>query len=181
MPLILVALLLFVFLALAGVFLLSFVLRYRAGTARRRSRPWVATTNAWMTSLSALFFLSFAALLSFWIGGAFPSALAGVGCGILLGLLGLVMTRWEANPDGFFYTPSRWLALFLTLAIAGRITYGWWRGFHPVGDSAGVNPFLTASAMQLSLAVAGGLIGYYLAYAIGVRLRVTRHERNAAR
>lgn len=182
MPLILVALLLFVLLALAGVFLLSFVLRYRASTARRRSRPWVATTNAWMTGLSALFFLSFAALLSFWIGGAWPSALAGVGCGILLGLLGLVLTRWEANPDGLFYTPSRWLALFLTLAIAARIAYGWWRGFHHIGDSsAGGNPFLTASAMQLSLAVAGGLIGYYLAYAIGVRLRLTRHQRDRAR
>jgi hypothetical protein len=32
--------------------------------------------------------------------------------------------------------------------------------------------------MQLSLAVAGGLIGYYLAYAIGVRLRLACHERN---
>lgn len=176
MPLLLVALLLFILLALAGVFLLSFALRYRAGTARRRGRRWVATTNVWMTSLSALFFLLFAALLSFWIGRVFPSALAGMGCGLVLGLLGLALTRWEANPDGLFYTPSRWLALFLTLAVAARIAYGWWRGLHPAGSSAGGNPFLTPSAMQLSLAVAGGLIGYYLAYAIGVRLRLRRHE-----
>ncbi|HMJ04882.1 MAG TPA: hypothetical protein VK474_01370 [Chthoniobacterales bacterium] len=32
-------------------------------------------------------------------------------------------------------------------------------------------------AAQLSHAVAAGLISYYLVYAIGVRLRLKRHER----
>jgi len=36
---------------------------------------------------------------------------------------------------------------------------------------------LSASGTQLSVAVAAGLIGYYLVYAIGVRIRVTRHEK----
>jgi hypothetical protein len=175
-PFLLVALLLFVLLALAGVILLSIVLRYRAGTARRRGRRWVATTNVWMTSISALFFLLLAALFSFWIRGTFASALAGVGLGALFGLLGLALTRWEAKPEGLFYTPSRWLALFLTLAIAARVAYGWWRGLH----ASGPHPFLSASGLQLSLAVGGGLIGYYLAYAIGVRLRLARHERDRA-
>ena len=35
---------------------------------------------------------------------------------------------------------------------------------------------ITASGTQLSLAVAAGLIGYYLVYSIGVRLRLARHE-----
>ena len=30
--------------------------------------------------------------------------------------------------------------------------------------------------MQLSLAVAAGLIGYYLIYSIGVRVKIPRHE-----
>ena len=176
MPFLLVALLLFVLLALAGVILLSIALRYRAGTARRRGRRWIATTNVWMTSISALFFLLLAALFSFWIRGTFASALAGMGLGALFGLLGLALTRWEAKPEGLFYTPSRWLALFLTLAIAARFAYGWWRGLHAPGP----HPFLSASGMQLSLAVGGGLIGYYFAYAIGVRLRLARHERDRA-
>ena len=176
MPFLLVALLLFVLLALAGVILLSIALRYRAGTARRRGRRWIATTNVWMTSISALFFLLLAALFSFWIRGTFASALAGVGLGALFGLLGLALTRWEAKPEGLFYTPSRWLALFLTLAIAARVAYGWWRGLHAPGP----HPFLSASGLQLSLAVGGGLIGYYFAYAIGVRLRLARHERDRA-
>ena len=176
MPFLLVALLLFVLLALAGVILLSIALRYRAGTARRRGRRWIATTNVWMTSISALFFLLLAALFSFWIGGTFAYALGGLGLGALFGLLGLTLTRWEAKAEGLFYTPSRWLALFLTLAIAARLAYGWWRGLH----ASGPHPFLSASGMQLSLAVGGGLIGYYFAYAIGVRLRLARHEKDHA-
>src|SRR6266550_5223540 len=37
--------------------------------------------------------------------------------------------------------------------------------------------FLSAAGSQLSVAVAAGLIGYYLVYAIGVRIRITRHEK----
>ncbi len=70
-PIILFGVLLFVFIALAGVVLLSLALRYRAGTARRQARRWVASLNVWMTSFSAVFFLSFTLLLSFWVGSAF--------------------------------------------------------------------------------------------------------------
>jgi hypothetical protein len=35
---------------------------------------------------------------------------------------------------------------------------------------------MTASGTELSLAVAAGLIGYYLVYSIGVRLQIARHE-----
>jgi hypothetical protein len=37
---------------------------------------------------------------------------------------------------------------------------------------------MTASGTELSLAVAAGLIGYYLVYSIGVRLQIMRHERS---
>jgi hypothetical protein len=177
-PIILFALLLFVLLALTGVVLLSLALRYRAGTARRQGRRWVASLNVWMTSLSAVFFLSFTLLLSLWIGSAFRFALIGMGFGAILGVLGLAMTRWESQPEGLFYTPSRWLALIVTLAIAARFVYGWWRATHSGSSAFGNQHWLiTASGTQLSLAVAAGLIGYYLVYSIGVRLRLARHER----
>lgn len=175
-PIILIALLLFVLFALAGVILLSLALRYRAGTARRQARVWVASMNVWMTSFSAVFFLSFTLLLSFWVGSAFRFALIGIAVGGLLGLLGLALTRWESHPEGLFYTPSRWLALIVVFAIAARVLYGWWRATH-TGSSPGDQQWLiTASGTQFSLAVAAGLIGYYLIYSIGVRLRLTRHE-----
>jgi hypothetical protein len=89
-------------------------------------------------------------------------------------MLGLAMTRWEKQPEGLFYTPSRWLALIVMLAIAARFVYGWWHATHSGGGAQ--HSLITASGTQLSLAVAGGLIGYYLVYSIGVSLRVTRHE-----
>ena len=177
MPLIILALLVFVLLALAGVVLLSLAVRYRAGTARRQARRWVASLNVWVTSFSALFFLSFTLLLSFWVGSAFRFALIGMAFGSILGLVGLAMTRWESQSEGLFYTPSRWLALLVTLAIAARFVYGWWRATHSGSPPSGDQHWLiAASGTQLSVAVAAGLIAYYLVYSIGVRLRVTRHE-----
>jgi hypothetical protein len=176
-PIILFALLFFVLLAVAGVVLLSLALRYRAGTARRQGRRWVANLNVWMTSLSAVLFLSFTFLISFWLGTAFRFALIGMGSGGIVGFLGLAMTRWESQPEGLFYTPSRWLALLVTLAIAARFVYGWWHATHSGTSALGDQHWLmTASGTELSLAVAAGLIGYYLVYSIGVRLQVARHE-----
>ena len=176
MPIILFALLLFVLLAFAGVILLSLALRYRAGTARRQGRRWIATMNVWVTSFSAALFLCFTFLLSFWLGPTLRFALIGMAVGAVLGFLGLILTRWESHPEGLFYTPSRWLALLIMLAIAARLVYGWWHGFHH--DFSGQQHwFLSASGTQLSVAVAAGLIGYYLVYAIGVRVRIARHEK----
>jgi hypothetical protein len=180
-PIILFALLLFVLLAMGGVVLLSLALRYRAGTARRQGLRWVANLNVWMTSFSAVLFLSFTFLISFWLGTAFRFALIGMCFGGILGLLGLAMTRWESQPEGLFYTPSRWLALLVTLAIVARFVYGWWHATHS-GSSAPSDQhwLMTASGTELSLAVAAGLIGYYLVYSIGVRLQLARHERRRA-
>jgi MFS family permease len=181
-PIILFALLLFVLLALAGVILLSLALRYRAGTARRQARHWVAKLNVWMTSLSAVFFLSFTFLLSFWVGSAFRYALIGMGIGGILGLLGLALTRWENRREALFYTPSRWLAFLIVFAIAARVVYGWWHATHS-GSSAPADQhwLTTASGTQLSLAIAAGLIGYYLVYSIGVRVKIARHEQRCAK
>lgn len=176
MPIILVALLVFVLLAFAGVVLLSIALRYRAGTARRQGRRWAASMNFWATCFSAALFLFFTFLSSFWLGHTLRFAISGMAIGGVLGLLGLALTRWEVGEEGLFYTPSRSLALLITLAIAARILYGWWHGFHP-GAPGNQNWLTSISGTQLSFAVAGGLIGYYLIYAIGVRARILRHER----
>jgi hypothetical protein len=181
-PIILFALLVFVLLAMGGVVLLSLALRYRAGTARRQGRRWVASLNVWMTSFSAVLFLSFTLLISFWLGTAFRFALIGMGFGGILGLLGLAMTRWESQREGLFYTPSRWLALLVTLAIVARFVYGWWHATHLGGSAPGDQHWLmTASGTELSLAVAAGLIGYYLVYSIGVRLQMERWDQRHRR
>jgi hypothetical protein len=65
------------------------------------------------------------------------------------------------------------------LAIAARLAYGWWRATRSGATDPGDQHWLiTASGTQLSIAVAAGLISYYLAYSIGVRLRLARHEQH---
>jgi hypothetical protein len=180
-PIIVFALLIFVLFALAGVVLLSLALRYRAGTARRQARRWITTLNVWMTSFSAIFFLLFTLLLSIWAAAAFRFALIGMAVGGILGVLGLTLTRWESRPEGLFYTPSRWLAFVIVFAIAARVLYGWWRATHPSSAAGDQHWWITISGTQLSLAIAAGLIGYYLVYSIGVRLRLGRFEQRRFR
>lgn len=180
MPIILFALLFFVLLAVGGVVLLSLALRYRAGTARRQGRRWIANLNVWMTSLSVVFFLSFSFLISFWLGTAFRFALIGMCFGGILGLLGLALTRWESQREGLFYTPNAWLAILVTLAIAARFVYGWWHVTHSGSAPGDRHWLMTASGTELSLTVAAGLIAYYLVYSIGVRLQIAHHEQRRA-
>ena len=176
-PIILFALVLFVVLAFGGVVLLSLALRYRAGTARRQGRRWVATMNVWMTGFSAVLFLFVAFLMSFWLGPALRLALTGMLIGAVLGLLGLTLTRWEVEGKELFYTPSRWLALIITFGITARFIYGWWHMTHPGNGTFSQQPgFVTVSATQFSFSIAGALIGYYLVYALGVRFRLARHK-----
>ncbi|PYK35849.1 MAG: hypothetical protein DME58_00595 [Verrucomicrobia bacterium] len=99
-----------------------------------------------------------------------------MGVGGILGLLGLAVTRWESRPEGLFYTPSRWLAFLIIFAIAARVMHGWWHATHSGSAPGDKHWLITASSTQLSLAVAAGLIGYYLVYSIGVRLRLRWYE-----
>jgi membrane protein CcdC involved in cytochrome C biogenesis len=178
-PILLFVLLLFVVLAFGGVVLLSLALRYRAGTARRRGRRWIATMNVWMTTFSALLYLFVVFLMSFWLGPTLRFAFAGMAIGAILGVLGLALTRWEVEREELFYTPSRWLALIITFAITARLAYGWWHATHSrYSPPGGQHWFMSATATQLSMAVAAGLIGYYLVYAIGVRLRLHRQQQS---
>lgn len=176
MPILILALIFCVAIALSVGIILSIATRYRAGTARRQGRRWVATVNVWSTGFGAIFFLFTCALMTFWIHSAFPYAAAGMGIGALVGLLGLSLTRWEKNDAEVYYTPNRWLAVLVVFALAARLAYGWWKGAHAFDGQP--HPWLTGSGTALSLAVAAGVIGYYFIYALGIRRRLLRHERS---
>ena len=116
--LILVALLPIVLVALMPVILIQ---RYRVGTARRLARPLVARVTLGAMVVSAGFFLVSAAVTGLWIPRAFLFSVAGLGAGLLLGTIGLWLTRWDATPRSLHYTPNRWLVLFVTFLVAARI------------------------------------------------------------
>jgi hypothetical protein len=177
MPFVLLALM--AVLALAALVPLSLLLRYRAGTARRRARAWLAAVNAVAIAVSTALFLATAAVTSFWVSRAFAYALLGFAGGCLLGLLGIVLSRWETTPAALHYTPNRWLVLALMLVVVSRLVYGIWRGWHAWRSALGDGSALAAFGVAGSLAAGALILGYYLAYWTGVWHRARRHRRLA--
>ncbi|GAB3097336.1 DUF1453 domain-containing protein [Lysobacter terrae] len=173
MPLLLLLPLLVVAVVLLWLLLLPFALwqRYRMGRARRRAIAWVAAINAWSLLASALMFLISAWIAGYWVDAALAHAGAGLAIGLLLGLLGLALTRFEATPQGLFYTPNRWLVLALTLVVVARIGFGLLR----LEQAWATGTQAVWLSRQGSVLVVGGLLlGHYLAYAWGVRRVISK-------
>ena len=156
----------------------SIVQRYRVGTARRLGRPWIAKLNVFFISLSTLIFLWSAALMNFWVPKAFVCALGGLAAGCLLGLVGLKLTRWEPTARALHYTPNRPLVLLITIAVAARILYGFWRGWHAWQTAGHDTSWLAASGAAGSLGVGAIVLGYYAIFWTGTARRLRRHARN---
>jgi len=174
MPLLLLLPLLVVALVALWALLLPIALlqRYRLGKARRRAVGWMVRLNAWLLLVSVAVFLLSAWLIGYWVDAALLHAGAGLGAGVLVGLAGVALTRFEREPRGLYYTPNRWLVLGLTLVVAARIAFGIWRAWQLWRVDAHAE---WVSQQGGLLAVGGLLLGYYLAYGWGLR----RHLRSA--
>ena len=174
MPLLILPLIVLVLLLLWLVLLpLSLWQRYRLGKARRKAWPWLVKLNSWLLLASSGVLLVSMAVTNIWWPVAFVYALAGWGIGLVIGFAGLWLTRFEATPQGLFYTPNAWLILLLTLLVTARIAMGfverwrYWQG----KQALAMIPVLDHASL---FAVAGLLIGYYLVYTWGLRRRVLR-------
>jgi hypothetical protein len=180
---ILVLLLLLLVLPLALIALMPLILvqRYRMGSARRMARPWMSTLSLVLMGFSAMFFLSGSAVTSIFVPHAFAGAAAGIAVGTGLGVLGLLATRWEATPATLHYTPNRWLVLLVTLMVSARVLYGLWRSWQVARSGVYGTEMVLAFGIPQSLAVGGTVIGYYIAYASGVRGRIREWQKRALR
>ena len=179
MPFILLLLLVpIVFTALLPVMLIQ---RYRAGKARRLARPWMATLNLAVMAFSAIFFLVSAAVTTIWIPRSFSGAATGIAIGLVLGCLGLALTRWESGLRDLHYTPNRWLVLFVTLLVSARILYGLYHSLAAARAGLSGAALVTAFGVPESLAAGGAVIGYYVAYNAGLRWQIRRWQRRSLR
>jgi membrane protein CcdC involved in cytochrome C biogenesis len=179
-PLLLVALVLLPLMLLA-LMPLILIQRYRVGTSRRLVRPWFVGLNLLLMAFSALLFLLGAGITSYWVEYAFTGAALGLALGSLLGVLGLVTTRWEPTAATFHYTPNRWLVLIVTFAVTVRVVYGLWRSWTVARAGISGAPVVLAFGIPESLAVGGMVIGYYLVYAIGLRRHLRKWQRRTVR
>jgi hypothetical protein len=156
---------------------LALVLRYRAGTARRQARGWVATVNLVGLAISTSLFLMGAGLTSIWVPNALRYSLLGLLGGIALGIIGLWLSRWERAPETLHYTPNRWLVLGVTVMVAARLLYGFWRGWH-AWRAGSETSWLEGFGVAGSMAAGAVVLGYYLSYWVGVRRRSRDHARS---
>jgi hypothetical protein len=122
-----------------------------------------------MIVISTIVFLIGAALTNIWVMGAFTGGAAGVGAGILIGVLGLLITRWEPTPRSLHYTPNRWLVLLITVIVSLRVLYGLYRSALVAQSGMAGASVALAFGIPESFAVGGTVIGYYLAYNAGLR------------
>jgi hypothetical protein len=172
MPLLLLALALIALLAFIALTLpLSIIGRYRAGTARRRARPWLAGVNVFSIGLSALLFLVTAAISSVWVPGAFTYSAGGLAGGLVLGIVGLRLTRWEATPQSLHYIPNRWLVLAITVGVSLRLAFGFWRVWERWHASPAGYSWLAESGIAGSMATGAVVLGYYLTFWVGIWMR----------
>lgn len=95
-------------------------------------------------------------------------SVAGLLGGVLLGLYGLHLTKVDDVPEGRFYTPNRYLGVALTALLVGRLVYRFFIITPMIGGAAvaAQDPatMLAVHRSALTLAIAGLLVGYYLAF-----------------
>ncbi|WP_293705352.1 CcdC protein domain-containing protein [Stenotrophomonas sp. UBA7606] len=155
---------------------LSLWQRVRNGSARRQARPWLISFNFWATLVSTGLFALFAGIAGFWWPGAWSYAALGWLAGLLLGVLGHVLTRFEAGPEALHYKPNTALVLALTAMIVVRVVAGFVQGWQ-----ASVNGLPWPDSGWLShaglLAMAALLLGYAGMYGWLLRRRIGRHLR----
>jgi TRAP-type C4-dicarboxylate transport system permease large subunit len=91
---------------------------------------------------------------------------AGVAVGIVLGLYGTRLTKFEVTPAGLFYTPNAHLGIALSVLLVLRL------GYRFVMLQLGGQPFDPQSMhlgnSPLTMAIFGTLAGYYVTYAVGL-------------
>jgi hypothetical protein len=162
--------------AVVALIPLSLVQRYRLGTSRQRARGWLVTINLTGLVLSAILVLTSASLTTIWVPGTLTYTATGLAAGAALGVVGLWLTRWEPSTDALHYTPNRPLVLGVMLVLCTRLVYGCWRGWQTWRAGMHGESWFVAAGVSGSMAVGAAVLGYYLAYWIGVRRRYRRHE-----
>jgi len=101
------------------------------------------------------------------------AGLAGLVAGAALAYVGLRLTRFDVMPAGVFYTPNGYIGAILSALLLSRLAYRF-LVLYPTLQSAhaeGADPFTMFQRSPLTLALFGIVIGYYIAYSIGLLVR----------
>jgi hypothetical protein len=101
------------------------------------------------------------------------AVLGGGALGAALAWFGIRLTRFEATPSGVFYTPSGYIGIVLSALLLSRLAYRF-VVLYPTLQAARAatgNPFAMYQSSPLTAALLGIVIGYYMAYCVGLLIR----------
>jgi hypothetical protein len=142
-----------------GLIVWSIIRRVRRNIGRQPLRPRRAITSIVILSLVSVLIAGLSwpntHLLFSFGGGLLP--------GVLLGLAGLRLTRFETTDEGHFYTPNTHIGIALSVLFAGRMVY---RLIVLGGADAQNHAPLFQS--PLTLVIFGLTVGYYIVYQAGI-------------
>lgn len=107
----------------------------------------------------------------------------GVLIGGVLGLVGLRLTHFEADPvKGDCYVPNPWIGGLLAVLLLGRLGWRlmviWPQLRHPPAQAVGdASQSMGYASSPLTMLVIGLLVGYYIVYYSGVLIHHRRFQR----
>ena len=144
--------------------------RIRRNIGRQPLRPRRALTSIFIFSGLSVLIIGFSLpqsrlLLGF--GG-------GLSLGVLLGLLGLRLTRFETTTKGHFYIPNTPIGVALSLLLVGRVAYR----FMVLRDVTVAHNHPPPMQSPLTFFIFGLMAGYYIVYQTG--LFIHSRDKNAS-
>ncbi len=150
----------FVPILLVGLFAWSIYRRVRRNIGRQKLHPRRAITSIVILSVASVLILGTSLqntnLLLGFGGGLLP--------GVLLGFIGLHLTRFETTDEGHFYTPNTHIGLALSLLLIGRIAYRF-MVFRDISAAPNHPPPMQS---PLTFFIIGLTAGYYIVYQTGL-------------
>jgi hypothetical protein len=146
---------------IGGLFAWSIYRRVRRNIGRQKLRPRRITISIAIFVLAGFLIVSTSlhnmnVLLGF--GG-------GLLLGVILGFVGLRLTRFETTDEGHFYTPNTHIGLALSLLLVGRMAYRFM-----VLNNFSATPTNHPPPMHspLTYFIVGLTFGYYFVYYLGL-------------
>ena len=134
--------------------------RVRRNIGRQNLHPRRAITSIVILSVVSVLIISTSLqntnLLLGFGGGLLP--------GVLLGFIGLHLTRFETTDEGHFYTPNTHIGVALSLLLIGRMAYRFWV-LRDISTTPNPPPPMQS---PLTSFIIGLTVGYYLVYQTGL-------------
>jgi hypothetical protein len=143
-----------------GLIAWSIYRRVRRNIGRQKLRPRRIIFSIVVFSLVSLLFIGMSLQQLHLLLGI----IGGLALGVMLGFVGLRLTRFETTDEGHFYTPNTHIGVALSVLFIGRLLYRFWvlRGTDLATDHP--PPFQS----PLTFLIFGLIAGYYIVYYVGL-------------